>query len=177
MLFDDLRRIAPSAVAIGDFDGVHIGHAAIMHTLAAEAAKRGLSSAAITFDINTKHSRVLLCGSAKAELLIKHGAMHVLTLDFAAIKNVDAAIFAASLAASGVKCLVCGEGFRFGKDALGDIHTLYSVGIDIVVVPPVTVDGSPVSSTRIRQALEANDIGLAVRLLGREIRNDEGWTK
>lgn len=167
MLFDKLKRFAPSAVAIGDFDGVHLGHAAIMSALSRAAAEEGLVPVAITFDVNTKSSRVLLPPMLKEKLLEQCGAKHVLTADFDAIKNIDAASFAAALAAAGAKCAVCGEGFRFGKGALGTIEVLRAAGLRTVTVPAVNIDGIPVSSTRIRNALAVGDVALARILTGR----------
>lgn len=168
MLFDELARRAPSAVAIGDFDGVHLGHAAIIAKLADVSASNGLTPVAITFDVNTKNSMALLDGKTKAALLKDCGAKYVLTADFDKIKNMPADIFAASLAEAGTKYVVCGMQFAFGKDALGNADTLKKAGIRTLTVPYVDVDGAHVSSTRIRHALANGNISLARRLTGRE---------
>ncbi len=167
MLFDELARRAPSAVAIGDFDGVHPGHVAIIAKLAEIAATNGLTPVAITFDINTKNSKALLLGETKAALLKKCGAEYVLTADFNMIKDMPADVFASSLAKAGTKYAVCGMHFAFGKDALGDIGTFENAGISTAVVPCVDIDGERVSSTRIRNALADGNISLARRLTGR----------
>ncbi len=167
MFFDELARLAPSAVAIGDFDGVHIGHAAIIAHLCDYAEGHGLTPVALTFDVNTKHSKALTGSDKKRDLLISCGAGAVVTAPFAELKDIPAEEFASRLAECGVKAAVCGEDFRFGKGALGDVKVLANAGIEAVVLPPIKALGDKVSSTRIRHAVAEGDDTLVSLLLGR----------
>lgn len=168
MPFDSLALYAPSAVAIGDFDGVHIGHKAVIKALCDISREKGLTPIALTFDVNTKNSRTLITPRRKEQLLLSCGAKQVITADYAAIKDVTAERFAEMLFESGVRYAVCGEGFRFGKNAAGDRDTLAAAGINVISLPHAVLHGESVSSTRIRAAAKSGDTAMLRELLGRE---------
>ncbi|MCU0882688.1 MAG: riboflavin biosynthesis protein RibF, partial [Hyphomonadaceae bacterium] len=167
------------AVAIGAFDGLHLGHQALLRHAATAAACPVMI---LTFEpppklyfnpggspgrLTTSHTRALA-----AEPL---GVSHILELPFnAAMAAMDATDFAALLCgpALGARHLVVGHDFAFGRGRAGDVALLRSVagaaGIDVSVVAPVQdATGTRVSSTRIRVALEAGDVAQANALLGR----------
>lgn len=157
----------PRAVAIGTFDGVHLGHRRILEAALAD----GRTPTVITFD---PHPRAVLTGNRielvasverRVELLAELGIEDVLLLEFtlelAALEAEDFAL--EYLQAIGAEAAVAGPGFRFGRAAGGDLHLLAQLGLDARSVP--LVEG--VSSTHIRQLLQAGEVGAAARLLGR----------
>ena len=101
------------------------------------------------------------------------GVERLYSLDFAAVKDWEAEAFVQQVlfAKCGARRLCCGEDFRFGKGARGDVALLrrlcQQAGAELYVAPPVREGEQKVSSTRIRAAVEAGDIPLANRLLGR----------
>jgi riboflavin kinase/FMN adenylyltransferase len=162
----------PRAVAIGTFDGVHLGHRAVIEA-ACEA--EGVSTV-LTFH---PHPRTALGGNRVAllstlerrlELLDACGVEDVLVVEFTPeLAALSPEEFAQGyLAASGAEVVVAGEGFRFGRGRAGDLELLRRLGFDARQVPIV----QGVSSTRIRQLAEAGEIGDAARLLGRPLEVD-----
>ncbi len=158
--------------ALGTFDGVHIGHKGVI-----EAAKQaGLPVAVITSDVNPKAvfggkaGRILsetLCDSECERL----GIAAVIRLDFASIRNLSPEQYLDMLCKSGARGFACGYDFRFGKGAVGTHNTLCDYahvrGLFCAVCDRVDLLGAPVSSSRIRTAIEAGDMELVRSLLGR----------
>ncbi|HEV2713015.1 MAG TPA: riboflavin biosynthesis protein RibF [Gaiellaceae bacterium] len=153
------------SVAIGTFDGVHLGHRRVIE--AAQAA--GLPTTVLTFD---PHPRVAL--GNQVELLTTLGRrlelLRGLGVDTIVVPfTSDLALatpeeFAESvLRPLGATVIAAGENFRFGRGRSGDLDTLAALGFDVRRVP--LVEG--ISSTRIRQLLHAGEIEAAARLLGR----------
>jgi riboflavin kinase/FMN adenylyltransferase len=185
----DWRETPPAscqsgAVAIGNFDGVHRGHAALMMTLRREAqAVRG-PAVALTFDPRPlellRPSQVqppLTTQSERTRLLQQLGADHVVVL------HIDRDLLALSAEAFfaqvvqerlAARAVVEGVNFGFGRNREGNVGRLAELcraaGIALVVAPPVQVDGVEVSSSRVRAALLAGDVATAMKLLGRLYR-------
>jgi riboflavin kinase / FMN adenylyltransferase len=170
----------PLHLAIGVFDGVHLGHRSLVRTIADEARRSGGTPVAATFDPLPIEAlapgappSALSDVDERCELLLQAGARAVVvfrfTRDFAAMPPEE---FVRRLADAGDVRQVCvGEDFQFGRERAGDVHTLERSaarhGFHVTVAPPVTLDGRVVSSTRIRNALLAGDVAGAARLLGR----------
>ena len=170
----------PLHLAIGVFDGVHVGHQALMRAVAERARAAGATPMAATFQ--PLPIEVLAPGAPpsalsdvdeRAELLEHAGAATVVvfgfTSEFAALTPDE---FAKRIADAGeVRSICAGEDFQFGRDRAGDLGTLRELGkrhgFTCEIATPVTVDGQIVSSTRIRNALLAGDVSGAARLLGR----------
>jgi riboflavin kinase/FMN adenylyltransferase len=158
----------PRAVAIGTFDGVHLGHRAVIRA----AVDAGLRSTVVTFD---PHPRVVLGKSVellaslqrRLELLAECGVEDVLVVRFTPeLAALDAEAFArAYLVAIGAEIVVAGRGFRFGRGREGDLGLLERLGIETRTVP--LVEG--ISSTRIRSLVAAGDVEHAAELLGRPV--------
>jgi riboflavin kinase / FMN adenylyltransferase len=154
------------AVAIGTFDGVHLGHRRVLD--AVEAA--GLVSTVVTFD---PHPRVALGYEVellatlerRLELLEQAGIEETLVVEF----DLDLArlepeeFVEAVLRPIGAEVVVAGANFRFGRSRSGDLGLLGGLGFDVRAVP--LVEG--VSSSRIRELLRAGEVERAARLLGR----------
>ena len=170
---------AGTVIALGTFDGVHIGHQKLMRTAAAVAAERGLDSVVCTFD---RHPlAVLRPGSEPLELLSleeklakfkRLGAEIALVLEFTReFAGIEAEDFLRSLVRDmRAQALVVGENYTFGRGGRGNSDMLRrlapEMGFEAVIVEPVTDGGEIVSSTRIRRLIEAGETGYAGRLLG-----------
>jgi len=170
-----------SAVTIGKFDGLHLGHQALISELLSAAAAHQLNSVAITFDrhpdslLNPERAKLPLIGSSqKTQLFEASGIDLLLNLPFdRALAELSAEDFVAQILvkALGAKVVIVGEGFRFGKSGLGTVDTLHELGqvfgFSVMVVAAVLVDGQKVSTTRVRELLDLGDVVGAARLLGR----------
>ena len=170
----------PLHLAIGVFDGVHVGHQALVSGVAKRA--RGESATPLAATFNPLPIEVLAPGAPpsalsdideRVQLLAAAGATFVVifqfTPEFAALSPDE---FARRLAGAGQVRRACvGDDFQFGRDGSGNVETLRELGgrhgFTVDAAQPVTVDGRLVSSTRIRNALLAGDVGDAARLLGR----------
>ena len=170
------------AVAIGNFDGVHRGHQALVAAARAEAAASGARVAVLTFE---PHPREFLDPAGAPSRLMRLSekvvALEALGVERLVVLRFDARLQALGpdpfvrdvLAAGlGARHVVVGEGFRYGCRRAGTVESLRdaggSLGYNVVAVPSVQVDGERVSSTRVRAALAAGDLGSARRLLGRD---------
>jgi riboflavin kinase / FMN adenylyltransferase len=164
----DLR---PRAVAIGTFDGVHLGHRAVVRA----AADAGQTPTVVTFD---PHPRTVLGNQVellstlerRLELLSGCGIEDVLVVEFTPeVAALEPEEFARQyLLAIGAEVVVAGAGFRFGHGRRGDLELLRSLGLDARQVP--LVEG--VSSTRIRQLAHAGEVEAAAAQLGRPLEID-----
>lgn len=170
----------PLSIAIGVFDGVHIGHQALIHQTATGAKQLGGRALAATFDplpiqalapgappsaLSDMDDRVRLLHAAGADDVV---VFHF-TKEFAALTADE---FVRRLVGAGeVRRIFVGEDFQFGHDRGGNVRTLAADGakhgFEVVVATPVREGGEVVSSTRIRNALLAGDVTGAARLLGR----------
>ena len=157
---------ARRSVAVGTFDGVHLGHLRVI-----EAARRaGLRTSVVTFD---PHPRAVLGGRVellatlerRLELLAGAGVEDVLVLPFdEKLAALSAEEFAEQiLRGIGAETIAAGETFRFGRGREGDLDLLERLGFDVRRVPLV----ENISSSRIRELLHAGDPRRAATLLGR----------
>lgn len=169
----------PSAVAIGAFDGVHRGHAALLALCVAQADDT-LIPTALTFEPLPRHffnreSTLRLTPMAmRYRLLRAAGAERVLALRFnAALAEMSPEEFVRVVLRQrlAARQVLVGPNFRFGHKRAGDADTLLALapryGFEVNIVPPVGEDGSVISATAVRQALIASDFDRAARLLGR----------
>jgi riboflavin kinase/FMN adenylyltransferase len=187
MQIDRLNSLEPRGwpvpvVTIGNFDGVHLGHQALVAASRERAQAEGGTAVVLTFDPHParvlspdRAPASLMTASQKGEILEGLGTDRLTILPFTAeLAGRTAAEFARVVLgrALGARVVVVGEPFRFGRGREGDVETLRALGRDlgfeVVAVPPVLVGGAPVSSSRVRAALEAGDVEGAVRFLGRE---------
>lgn len=171
---EEMGEAAPCSLALGAFDGLHRGHMAVIHVACAPGEEgASLEPAVLTFARSPSGNSAVLTGRDKERLLEAAGVERLYSLDFAAVKDWEAEAFVRQVlfAKCGARRLCCGEDFRFGKGARGDVTLLrrlcQQAGAELYVAPPVREGEQKVSSTRIRAAVEAGDIPLANRLLGR----------
>ena len=170
-----------SVVTIGSFDGVHLGHQAILTQVKERAAQLGLPSVAMTFEPQPqeffsaeKAPARLMRLRDKVDALLAFGLDHVLCLQFnSALSRLTASDFIRLVLVDGLgtQYLIVGDDFRFGCDRRGDFKMLCEQGQmqDFAVQDTETleVDGQRVSSTLVRQILQQSDFDRASQLLGR----------
>ncbi len=170
-----------SVATIGNFDGVHLGHQAVIGRLAERGAELGVPATVITFEPQPLEyfapDRVpprLQRFREKMETLRRFAVDRVLVLPFnRRLAEMTAAAFIQRVLVDGleVRYLVVGDDFRFGRGREGDFAMLEAAGREhgftVAHLHSFCVDGERVSSTRIRRALEAGDLAAAERLLGR----------
>ncbi len=172
------------AVSIGNFDGVHRGHARIVEMLRAQAATVGGPSLVFTFDPHPvrllRPDEVpppLTWADRKAELIEELGVdgMIVYPTDEQLLALTAEEFFREIVVDRlGAQAMVEGPNFFFGKGRAGNIEVLRSLcetnDVTLEVVPPLTIGGDYVSSSRIRRLIEAGDVGQAAEMLTRPYR-------
>lgn len=164
---------APTAVALGRFDGVHPAHKAVISAAAENSL--GLEGAVFTFSDNPNKSNpfVLTTQNEKHRLIKECGIKHLLSADFEAVRNLSAEEFVDLVLCKclNAKAVFCGYNYRFGKGAEADIHTLKDLcnkrGLSLFIIDPITIGDSIVSSTAIRTLISRGEIKEANNLLGR----------
>lgn len=179
----DCQPCGRGAVALGFFDGLHIGHAAVVsRTLSYQ--QEGLCPCVFTFTMDGGHpaakstANALTTERQKEQLLESWGVRLVLCPDFSEFHAMEPESFVDEILVRrlNANAACCGEDFRFGKKAAGDVGQLAALcqarGIRLDVVPPVTFEGERVSSTRIRSLLGEGRVADANRLLGRAFGYD-----
>ena len=169
---------------IGNFDGVHLGHQMVLGQVAIKAAELGLPSQVITFEplpleyFAGKNAPARLTRfREKVQALQRFSVDRLLCLRFnRALAMLSAERFITQILVQGlgIRYLVVGDDFRFGKERRGDFAMLQEAGrthgYTTVNIPTFEIDGQRVSSTRVRQALEAGRMADAEKLLGRPYR-------
>lgn len=155
-------------IAIGFFDGVHLGHQAIL---------KG-ADVALTFKTHPlallrpdKAPRLIMSLEERLAAIKACGVKEVVSLDFTeSLARLEPQEFAAQYLGS-LPCTVrCGDNWRFGMGGKGDAEFLRSLGYEVSVIPYAEYKGAIVSSTRIRAALEAGEIEDANAMLGRRLK-------
>ena len=163
-----------SAVAMGFFDGIHIGHRAVINGAVEWARAHGAAPAVFTFRLPTENKmkgKRLLSTEDKHALIASLGVEHYLCPDFEEIKAMTPEQFVLGIIRDcNARALFCGENFTFGARAAGTPELLRQLceplGVEVVVLPMAQFEEKPVSSTRIRTALEGGDIPAANAMLG-----------
>jgi riboflavin kinase/FMN adenylyltransferase len=173
--------LAGGAIAIGNFDGVHIGHQAVIGAAVARARAGGVAALVATFEPHPSRffrpetpPFALTTLDQKLELFAGLGVDAVAVLPFdAALAGLPAETFVADWLVGRLKPahVVTGEDFSFGRQRGGNAAMLAALGRDhgftTQALAPVLKDGVPISSTRVRAALDAGDMAEAARLLTR----------
>jgi riboflavin kinase/FMN adenylyltransferase len=180
-----LRSLVPmdrgAAVTIGTFDGLHLGHRALIARTVERARAEGLAAVAVTWDrhpmatLRPGHAPPLLTSpQRKIELLESLGVDVVVVLAFDAdLSSWPPERFASQVLASGLgaHAVIVGQGWRFGHKAAGDVGTLVrlgeELGFHVEALDLTAVGGGTISSSRIRGAVGAGEVELAATLLGR----------
>ena len=166
----------PSVVTIGNFDGVHRGHQAMIARLCAVAAEQQLQSVVMLFEpqplefLRPEHAPPRVSALREKVALLADLGVDVVVVarfndDFRTLSAHDfAALLKNRLHA---KTLVLGDDFHFGKDRQGDSAFLQAAGFEVITLDTVHSDAERISSTRVRQVLQSGDLQAAHQLLGR----------
>jgi len=179
-LFESIDAIeGPTVATIGTFDGVHLGHQALLDQVRKEASARGAKSVALVFKEQPRafikpgtQVSYLSDFESRQEILTDLGIDHVVELEFgSAIQQLSSADFVSALRERiGLTALILGPGAMIGADRAGveqlSAASSYS-GIDFLGVPSIVVDGEAVSSSVIRIAIVSGNCELAARMMGR----------
>ena len=159
-------------VAVGSFDGVHLGHQALLARLKERARHYRVPSVVYTFDPPT---RVLTQGveflstlPEKLDLLTRYGIDEVIAVPFTTeFASRPKEAFLGDLRTLRPRALVVGEDFHFGKGRAGGLSDLKDVCADVVALPMHSLSGEDIKSTRVREMLRVGDVEGASRFLGR----------
>ena len=178
---EEAAAFEPVAVTIGNFDGVHTGHHALLREVARAAREKGLQPAVLTFDPHPasivapqRAARLLTTQAERCSLLAREGIEYVLVLPFTremAHWTPQQFVERVLVTALRARVVIVGDNFRFGHDQAGDTNVLAQLGerfgFETRVITPVKRRGRAVSSSEIRRAVESGKVALAGRLLGR----------
>lgn len=170
-----------SAVTIGKYDAIHIGHQEIFRRLVEVAGTYALTSVVLTFSGHPNSvldpervPRPIIGPKLRAEYIAATGIDATFTLDFdRALAELSASDFVKHYLVETLraKIVIVGEGFKFGAHGSGDCDTLRELakefGFEVIEVPSHRLNGEVVSTTAVRHALERGDVATAAELLGR----------
>jgi riboflavin kinase/FMN adenylyltransferase len=181
----DIREPLTNAViTIGNFDGVHIGHQALFHTVMEKADAIGGTSVAMTFEPHPirvlkpdGHPPLITLHEQKVELIAKTGIDVLICVPFDekfATLSADAFVKDLLLDTIGVKAIVVGHDYTFGRNREGDVPTLQKMaaagGFEVLVTDWIQASNEHrerISSTNVRRVVHAGDMRAAKRMLGR----------
>lgn len=170
------KALAKSAVTLGNFDGLHLGHQELLAHLKSVAAQKNLPTVVILFEPQPREffEKIpsvarLMRWREKYQALKAAGVDYCLTLKFNEnLANLSADDFVKKILIE--KCqaqfVLVGDDFRYGAKRLGDVKTLQKYGFPVEQLEPIKAQNTRISSTQIREALQQGQIELANELLG-----------
>lgn len=169
-------NLPPLALTIGNYDGVHQGHQAMLGALIKDAQQKGLASAVMVFE---PQPREFFCPDdppprltsllEKAQIMTGLGVDYLIVARFDdELRQLSADAFAELLRKLNTQHLVLGDDFRFGHDRMGDTDFLIRSGLSVDHLSTVSNDDVRISSTAVREALSEQNLALAKTLLGRD---------
>ncbi len=183
-IFRDLKDIPgdlkPTALTIGNFDGVHLGHRRIFKRLVEIAREHGWQPSALTFDPHpaklvapARAPRLLMTPEQRAKVMFGLGISQVIIAPFdTSFSKLTPEQFVRQVIVGKLKAkaVLVGDNFRFGNRQAGDTGLLVRLGHElsyaVEVIPSVSVRGMAVSSTGVRRLIEAGRVATACRTLG-----------
>ncbi len=180
-IYRSLSEVPPvpsgRALAVGTFDGVHLGHRRVIGSAIERARASGIPAGVVTFEPHPLYvlrpeqpPRLLTPIDVKADLIEDLGVDELIVIPFTEeLARLDAHDFCGDVLAGALAArhVSVGQNFRFGYEAAGDAELLRSrPEFDVTVVPLVEAAGGTVSSSRIRELIERGDVAEAARLLG-----------
>ena len=162
---DQTVNTTPCTLALGNFDGVHLAHAALLHAAQKAAYTPGV------FTFSEEVNNFLTTTETRTKKIEEHGIELLFLASFSAIKEMSCEEFVLFLKDKlACRHVVCGFNFHFGKGALGDAQTLLELAhkhsLSCTVLPQIMQDQEPISSSRIRTLLSEGHIEIANSLLG-----------
>jgi riboflavin kinase/FMN adenylyltransferase len=172
-----LSSNTPIGLTIGNFDGVHIGHQALIEKLIAESKKRKLTPAVMTFEPHPKEFFTpenaptrLTTLREKLEFFLSYGIEKVFVCAFnQKFSNISSEVFIHQILTEQLKAelLIVGDDFRFGTKRQAGIEDLRKNAFELFEIPEIDLNGKRVSSTRIREGLKEGRIEEVNQFLGR----------
>ena len=175
-IYYQIPELKAVAVALGCFDGIHLGHRAVMERLH-DPSFDDLDKAVFSFSDAPsfkKGAELIATFEDKCGILSEMGMQELILPSFDSVRDYSPESFFSEILVKRLdaRLLVCGENYRFGRYASGDSELLQRLsaeqGIRCIVVPSVMYGGSMISSSRIRAALAAGDVESAAKMLGRQ---------
>lgn len=174
---DELKISGELALALGNFDGIHLGHKAVLEKTIATAKERNLVPAVLLFD---KHPKDVLFGKRPPMIMtnesrdeyLRDMGFYIIKTSFEEVKDLTPEAFLIMIYCRlNVRAICCGSNYRYGKGGGGNIQTLIAgcekLQIVLGILDHVDYEGEPISSTRVRQEIEKGNIEKANRMLGR----------
>jgi len=179
--YEDALKSAPWCVALGSFDGVHLGHRRLIELLKEEAKLYGTGSLVYTFNVHprkilipNKHIYLITDNEKRAEIIEDMGIDMLYLEDFNNVRDMSAEDFVKKILVDGfrVKSVVVGYNYRFGIKGEGNAEILMQYGekygFKVNVVKAVEVDGHTVSSSLIRHIIRSGSVDKVADYLGRD---------
>lgn len=175
----DLPLKGGCVLSIGNFDGLHRGHRALIDALVSEGKRLGLPALVWTFEAHPQSFLAgkpfeYIVGSDDKEALFESAGVELLySADFRAFRGLSAEAFVSEVICKrfGAKHVICGYNFCFGKDRVGNASLLGRLleeqGVGLTVIEPIFVEGEAVSSTRLRELISNGEMETVQKLLGR----------
>jgi len=181
VLSDVPSDIGKTAVTIGKFDCLHLGHQSLFSNLITVANRESLTPTVVTFDRHPDHllrpdrAKLPIIGKNQKHSIIEaSGAKVLVELEFnheLASKTPEEFVKEILVETLNAQVVMVGEGFRFGNQGSGDAQTLRDLGqqygFSVSEVKPIEIDGETVSTTRVRNLLDQGDVAMVAKLLGR----------
>jgi riboflavin kinase/FMN adenylyltransferase len=178
---EEITEIEPTAVAVGNFDGVHLGHQKLIGKTVEFAREHGLKSAVFTFSNHPRNLiktaspvKNILYQHEKAEIIASLGVDYMIDIPFTKeIMEMDPVAFVQNLLLekANMKAVFCGFNYTFGYKAEGNTDVLRNIGMDkgfsVNVMPPFMIDDNIVSSTLIRTLIASGQVERCKRYMGR----------
>lgn len=175
------KTLTASAVTVGKFDGIHLGHQKLIGALKSAAKEHDLATVVVTFDrhpdvlLNPDNSKLPIIGpKLKESLIADTGVENLLTLPFDhELANLLPEQFVKQILVEGLKAkiVLVGEDFRFGHKGSGDVHLLrdlgQQLGFEVRVISSAEIDGQKISTSKIREYLDEGNVVAASEMLGR----------
>ena len=175
-IYNQIPALKATAIALGCFDGIHLGHRAVIDKLNTPEAE-SLDKAVFSFADGPafkKGAESIALFDDKCSILNEMGVSELILPSFDSVKDYPPKAFFRNILIKKLdaRLLVCGENYRFGQYAAGDADMLRELceaqGIGCIVVPSVMYGGEIISSSRIRSALTKGDVQAAAKMLGRQ---------
>ena len=181
VLSDVPSDIGKTAVTIGKFDCLHLGHQSLFSNLITVANRESLTPTVVTFDRHPDHllrpdrAKLPIIGKNQKHSIIEaSGAKVLVELEFnheLASKTPEEFVKEILVETLNAQVVMVGEGFRFGNQGSGDAQTLRDLGqqygFSVSEVKPIEIGGETVSTTRVRNLLDQGDVAMVAKLLGR----------
>ncbi|MFM2030990.1 MAG: hypothetical protein RI927_610 [Actinomycetota bacterium] len=175
------NTLTASAVTVGKFDGIHLGHQKLIGALRSAAKEHDLATVVVTFDrhpdvlLNPDNSKLPIIGpKLKESLIADTGVENLLTLPFdQELANLLPEQFVKQILVDCLKAkiVLVGEDFRFGHKGSGDVHLLrdlgQQLGFEVRVISSAEIDGQKISTSKIREYLDEGNVVAASEMLGR----------